>query len=59
MLRFWSAITRRLRKRDPRPDYGTGYYVRSTANPIAPETGLSFDEMIEALNSLDDVGEVK
>jgi hypothetical protein len=38
-----------------RQDYGTGYYVRSTAHPIAPDTGLSVVETIAALNTVDDV----
>lgn len=45
--------------RQRRSDYGSGYYVRSTAHPIVPETGLSFDESITALNSLDAVYDVK
>jgi hypothetical protein len=39
-------------------DHGSGYYVRSTAHPVVPGAAMSYDESINALNSLDAVYDV-
>jgi hypothetical protein len=58
-LPAWRAIKGLVtRGRHEHFDYGSGYYVRSTAHPIVPGTGLSFDESIDALNSPDAVYDV-
>lgn len=55
-LTVWGAMKARLAKRNPKPDYGTGYYVRSTAHPVVsgPGSDMSLEEIYGALNTLDE-----
>jgi hypothetical protein len=42
-------------RRQPRPDHGSGYYVRSTAHPVVPAAPMTHAAAVQALNSLDAV----
>jgi hypothetical protein len=52
----WDTLKARFVKPDPRPDYGTGYYVRSTAHPVVggPGADMPLSEIFSALDALDD-----
>lgn len=42
------------RSSEPKPDYGTGYYVKSDVHPVVPGPDMSREEIYNALNLLDE-----
>jgi hypothetical protein len=54
VVTVWNALKSRLARPEPRPDYGTGYYVRSTAHPVVGGPDLPLEVVYEALNAVDE-----